>query len=182
MNTQNPLSLFLKLLDFKTRSTVNCQRSTYLYLTTIPPFSSFHSSTISNLLSGNPFANKGRPLPAITGAMQILYSSNKSSRIRVSDKTELPNKYISFPPSSFNFLISPGTSLLIRRELFQTADFNVVEQTTFGIEFIKSAISPFALVQCSAMPSYVTRPNTRHFALCNCSRLNFSNSGPHTSS
>src|SRR5207245_5875175 len=43
--------------------------------------------------------------------------------------------------------------------LFQSAFFSVLENTTFGIVFMKSAMSPFCDGQYEAIPSYVTRPN-----------------------
>src|SRR5687768_15576441 len=133
--------------------TADCHYCNDLYLKITPPVISGCEEINDSCLSGNAFGNKYLPLPAITGAMQILYSSKRFSLIRVSDKFALPNTYMSLLPFAFSLAISSATFSFIKIELFQSTELSVLEHTILGSLFIKSAISPLAVFQYAAIPS-----------------------------
>src|SRR3989475_9770055 len=86
------------------------------------------------------------------------------------------------PDCAFNRVTSFSAFSLTSLVLLQTAFFSVLEKTTLGILFMKSAMSPFWEGQYEAMPSYVTRPNKSMSADRSCSRESCSRSSPQTDS
>ena len=68
------------------------------YFKITPPVESCCEETRANFLEDIPLRNKGRPLPKITGAIPIRYSSKRLSFIKVSERLALPKTYISLFP------------------------------------------------------------------------------------
>lgn len=85
-------SAFLSLVHYLSRF-VQCQLCQFLlfeYFNTTPPVKSCCVETRDKLLEVIPCLKSGRPLPKITGAIPMRYSSNRLSFINVSERFALP--------------------------------------------------------------------------------------------
>src|SRR5437867_7001103 len=103
--------------------------------------------------------NNGLPRPKSKGVSARSSSSKRPCFNNVEERSALPKTNKGFPGSFFSLMTSSTTLSFTSLVLFQSAFFSVLENTTFGIEFMKSATSPFWVGQYEAIPSYVTRPN-----------------------
>src|SRR6267143_134025 len=135
-----------------------------------------------NFIPAESVLNNGAPPPRTTGARQMSYSSIRPARESDAVSFALPKMKMFLPGCCFSlatsFSASPFTSLV----LFQSAFFSVLEKTTLGTRFMKSAILSFAEGQYDAMPSYVARPKRSVSVDFDCSREYSSSSSPQTES
>src|SRR5947209_1632158 len=146
---------------------------------TPPDFNGLASSN-SILSRFEPALNNGFPWPRSTGVRARSSSSNKPCCKSVEERSALPKTNNVFPGCLFSFLTSSTTFSFTSVVLFQSAFFSVLENTTFGIVFMKSAMSPFCDGQYEAIPSYVTRPNNSAPVDFDCSMAYCSISSPQT--
>src|SRR5207245_361616 len=144
---------------------------------TPPDFNGLASSNFI-LSRFEPALNNGFPWPRSTGVRARSSSSNKPCCKSVEERSALPKTNNVFPGCLFSFLTSSTTFSFTSVVLFQSAFFSVLENTTFGIVFMKSAMSPFCDGQYEAIPSYVTRPNNSMPVDFDCSMAYCSNSSP----
>src|SRR5438093_6618774 len=122
--------------------------------------------------------NNGFPRPRSKGVSARSSSSKRPCFNNVEERSALPKTNKGFPGSFFSLMTSSTTLSFTSLVLFQSAFFSVLENTTFGIEFMKSATSPFWVGQYEAIPSYVTRPNSNMPVDFDCSIAYCSNSSP----
>src|SRR5438128_7814016 len=122
--------------------------------------------------------NNGFPRPKSKGVSARSSSSKRPCFNSVEERSALPKTNKGFPGSFFSLMTSSTTLSFTSLVLFQSAFFSVLENTTFGIEFMKSATSPFWVGQYEAIPSYVTRPNNSMPVDFDCSMAYCSNSSP----
>src|SRR5690606_24626205 len=128
---------------------------------TTPPGDNGSVDTSLKFVPGVPDLNKRVPLPRMTGAIPMRYSSKRSVSISVRERSALPHTYLFFPSWAFNLEISSGTPPVASVALFhpiaiRSAGFKVVEKTSLGRLFISRAISLFSLsafFQYAAIPS-----------------------------
>src|SRR3989475_8102432 len=142
-----------------------------------PDFSGLASSNF--ILMRSEFGlNNGFPRPRSKGVSARSSSSKRPCFNNVEERSALPKTNKGFPGSFFSLMTSSTTLSFTSLVLFQSAFFSVLENTTFGIEFMKSATSPFWVGQYEAIPSYVTRPNNSMPVDFDCSIAYCSNSSP----
>src|SRR5256885_16957866 len=117
--------------------------------------------------------NDGFPQPKSDGVRARLSSSNSPCFRSVEESSALPKTNKVLPGSFFSLMTSSTALSFTGLELFQSALLSVIEHTTFGTVFMKSAMSHFWLGQYPAMPSYVTRPNNHIPVAFDCSTEHF---------
>src|SRR6266849_1762203 len=146
---------------------------------TPPDFSGLASSNLSFNRSG-PSLNNGFPRPRMTGATAKSSSSKRPCFKIGAERSALPKTNKVLPGAFFSLMISSTALSFTSLVLFQSAFLSVLENTTFGIVFMNSAMSPFWVGQYEAIPSYVTRPNNSAPVDFDCSIEYRSSSSPQT--
>src|SRR2546430_2608708 len=148
---------------------------------THPDFSGLASVSFNFILSRLVLKRRFPP-PRRRGTRPRRYSSIRWWRVSVDERFALPKMKRVLPGCAFSRVTSFSAFSFTSLVLLQSAFFSVLEKTTLGILFMKSAMSPFWEGQYEAMPSYVTRPNKSISADRSCSRESCSSSSPQTDS